>query len=634
MPIIPNFPKRQTYASEQTRGLCKKEDVTFLRSLQNKLDSAGNIIGRKIHSLASLTDLNEAINLANNDIVIVLGNESILDDGLIRFYLISNESSWVTDKDIIALPFNNLYAKLIVKLIDDALIDEQLASIITSYSENVDVLESDIAAIIASVGTEDCEELVNSRIDENDISHKSLKERIDNIAILCDNRDMKRYGVKFSGVNSYGTRLYNAYGKTAQASTDTIKGKNDFDSIYPWSHVVRCNGYYEEDGTFVVTAYDGEPGFALDGSNGNVWVEIPKFYIREVLDINDDLVMELCPAQLGEYRLPEKFINSDGTTKEKAYIAAYNVSKYNDAPASVSGLTPEYGSYESFLTDIQTTLGEDYCGYTVDDYEIIRFLFCIEYATRNSQLKMYGATKLTPNSKLVAATESNVLTIESTSVNYVVNENCYIADSEGNIVLDDITITAVNTSGDTTQLTIDATIEILDGYSVVAKPWKTGSTDSVLAPSGSPVSNISGMYPCRYRYIENPWGNQWNILYQTLCKVNKIYFTKAATNLSNKTSNKYRVLTYECPESNGYITYLGTDDRFPSCRFPSEINGGNSYTAYADLYTTDNLSDDTTAVLIGGSLSYGVSAGLYAIEVSTITSLVDKSFGTRLSYSK
>ena len=48
--------------------------------------------------------------------------------------------------------------------------------------------------------------------------------------------------------------------------------------------MIRCNGYYTELGNFIVTAYEGEPGFALDGSNGNVWVEIPKFYIKEIID--------------------------------------------------------------------------------------------------------------------------------------------------------------------------------------------------------------------------------------------------------------------------------------------------------------------------------------------------------------
>lgn len=35
----------------------------------------------------------------------------------------------------------------------------------------------------------------------------------------------------------------------------------------------------------------------------------------------------------------------------------------------------------------------------------------------------------------------------------------------------------------------------------------TGTTDSVATPSGSPVSNSDGKHACKYRGIENPWGN-------------------------------------------------------------------------------------------------------------------------------
>lgn len=36
---------------------------------------------------------------------------------------------------------------------------------------------------------------------------------------------------------------------------------------------------------------------------------------------------------------------------------------------------------------------------------------------------------------------------------------------------------------------------------------KTGATDSVSTSSGSPVSNTDGKHACKYRGIENPWGN-------------------------------------------------------------------------------------------------------------------------------
>ena len=39
------------------------------------------------------------------------------------------------------------------------------------------------------------------------------------------------------------------------------------------------------------------------------------------------------------------------------------------------------------------------------------------------------------------------------------------------------------------------------------RPLNTGTTDSVSTSSGSPVSNTDGKHACKYRGIENPWGN-------------------------------------------------------------------------------------------------------------------------------
>jgi hypothetical protein len=43
---------------------------------------------------------------------------------------------------------------------------------------------------------------------------------------------------------------------------------------------------------------------------------------------------------------------------------------------------------------------------------------------------------------------------------------------------------------------------------IATRPWNTGACSGVLSPSGSPVSNASGKYPARYRWRENPYGNQ------------------------------------------------------------------------------------------------------------------------------
>ena len=80
-------------------------------------------------------------------------------------------------------------------------------------------------------------------------------------------------------------RLWDAIDMVANAGVDDEIVRNDFDSVYPWSEMKRCNISVVE-GKIVVNAYEGEPNYTTDGSNGNVVVEVPKFY-QPPRDIGD-----------------------------------------------------------------------------------------------------------------------------------------------------------------------------------------------------------------------------------------------------------------------------------------------------------------------------------------------------------
>ncbi len=95
----------------------------------------------------------------------------------------------------------------------------------------------------------------------------------------------KVYGVEFSGSTSAGTRTGLAKNFVFTPGTDTVAGTNDFDAVYPWAGMRRCCCTLNSDGTVTVNAYKGQPGYAEDGSNGEVLVEVPKFYVRGMLDV-------------------------------------------------------------------------------------------------------------------------------------------------------------------------------------------------------------------------------------------------------------------------------------------------------------------------------------------------------------
>ena len=159
MPIIANFPKREIYASNLSRGLMSRDDVSFLHSIQEKLNSVGDIIGRKIYAFNSIADMTSSINLSDGDIAITLGSTELLDDGYIKIFKISSDEYWLGSKDIVTIPFNNLYGKLVIKLVDGDTIKEELATILSSFDTSIESHESEIASIIVYGGNANCKEV-------------------------------------------------------------------------------------------------------------------------------------------------------------------------------------------------------------------------------------------------------------------------------------------------------------------------------------------------------------------------------------------------------------------------------------------------------------------------------------------
>src|SRR5690606_13624514 len=84
-------------------------------------------------------------------------------------------------------------------------------------------------------------------------------------------REAKIYGLEWNQTLDTYQRLDDAEDMVAVTG-----GPNDFSSAYPWSEMKRCN--LADDGT--VTAYYGDPMYRDDGSNGQVMVQIPKFWYR------------------------------------------------------------------------------------------------------------------------------------------------------------------------------------------------------------------------------------------------------------------------------------------------------------------------------------------------------------------
>ena len=147
------------------------------------------------------------------------------------------------------------------------------------------------------------------------------------------------YGVEWNQNTDEVRRIYDAVGLT----------QSDFDNIYPWSDIKRC--VMQDNGTvaYYLDPNDSslkEDGTAanLDGTDGQVMVEIPKFYYKKSED-NDNIYKWQIPptstAPDSTYNIHEMFVRN-GVEKDKVYISAFE-GHYNSTDAmmeSVAGVQP------------------------------------------------------------------------------------------------------------------------------------------------------------------------------------------------------------------------------------------------------------------------------------------------------
>ena len=154
----------------------------------------------------------------------------------------------------------------------------------------------------------------------------------------------------------------------------------------------------------------------------------------------------------------------------------------------------------------------------------------------------------------------------------------------------------------------------------------TGTTDNVATPTGSPISNTDGKHACKYRGIENPWGNIFKWCDGISFNGSSVYVCTEPTAYSTgKTSGLYEYYGTRA-SSNGfvktvaplaegsliqYVTAVGADESSYYC--DNSLQGGTvlicggywEIAKYAGLwYWNGNFSASKAANFIGGRLCY------------------------------
>ena len=431
-----------------------------------------------------------------------------------------------------------------------------------------------------------------------------LTDLEENVSKLID--DAPIYGIQRNIADNSDTaweRTDDAVGLVANATHDGTEVRNDFDNIYPWSHMKTVNYDPTEE---MITATIGDSNFKFDGSNGQVMTIIPEFYLKHW----DDGIKE--HWQISRYAL-------EGFTKVPGFMLGRYVSgrTADNKLMSASGLFPEVlRTITAFRTDSRA-VGKDF-GQVDWRYFVVQLLYLVEYADYNSQAQLgngYTSLRVSDNDKaLVAETNANRIIIgianannfkvgQAISIgasglwNWEVARNRIITSitdySEG-----DITGKAINFDG--------SPVNIAIGNVVWSTGQKSGKCDSLGMKSGCLANDSKSAVI--YRGLENIFGNVWQFVDGINIKDYVAYVCYNPANyVVDKFDGDYNEIGYTNSSTNGYGKTLGHDENHPLIMFPTEV-GGSTNTYLSDFY---NQNSGNRIVLVGGNWNCGAGAGLW-----------------------
>lgn len=488
-------------------------------------------------------------------------------------------------------------------------------------------------------------------------------------------RTGKRYGVHFDAYSvspaSTGTRLYDAVGKVATPSTDSVRGINDFEgeSVF---YGLEVNGYVDTDGEFVVQYIKGiDNEFSRTDEDKDVYMLYLTQWIQmEVTATGENIILsdENHPGSFPEGAA----IRPDGTVRPFVPIAKYMAwDDESGIPHSVSGKTVNHNqSHNNMITRFRKK-GNQYCGTTAQDKAHLDNLFMVAFATRHTQSIMTGCTSYYYQYKasVQEADVERIIIAKSQAANLVVGSIVSIGNattlSEGSPNIERgnsgmhakanrVVITAIEdydesnsavyvdnggTKFSTASTMINGSVESPTYISTM--PWKTGACDNVLGSCGSPVSNTNSKYPYILFGVEMFLGF-WEIISNVILKITSHvmvpYICYDCTKLATSVTEDYKAVGYSVVNTQAtykYISKLGYDPDNPCVRHAVEVNATSS-TGYGDGHYTENLdeaSDATREWLSGGNLNRGASAGRFSAGLNGALSPAYWHYAARLSAS-
>lgn len=410
------------------------------------------------------------------------------------------------------------------------------------------------------------------------------------------------------------TRTDSAVGKVAGVGLDAGGAVNDFDSLPIFSEFSE-----------------------VTDASGNVFVRIPKFYIKKTDGVGYKTWQVSKTSIPGGY-LPWCFWDFTGGA-ELDYV---DVGKYIaslDGTNKLESKPDKYPQTKRTITQFRTFARNNASNYQIMDvhiYDVIRTLFYIEFATLNCQSIMYGWAKGANNAAHTAQVAelgaNRIIVTNAVAAEYRAGQPLGCGTTVGgDQVFYGRTITSI-TVYDATRMALNfdgAAADIAVGNIVYNIAWRNGWSSVMTASSGSIGSNSDGEYPCQYRGIENPYCNDWQFVDGVNFQDADIYICNNAASYAVDTFvAPYNLLSYGRLTTTGVVPGdMGYDANYPCAEFPVTDGGVDYSQYYCDSYSY--ASGNRIAITSGYNYK-GLEGGLHNWHTNNPSNITSFSFLARL----
>lgn len=362
--------------------------------------------------------------------------------------------------------------------------------------------------------------------------------------------------------------------------------------------VLNANGTvnYYLDPTDSTLKADGVTPSVLDGTDGNVMVEIPRFWYKYTRASANN-IWEISAGPQAGFTVHPAFVKA-GVEVSHRYVGAYdacyldatdstyksglnldamasNLDLANDKLSSVSGVYPLVGVTRAECRSLAANNGTGWHQFDFALWSAIQMLYLVEYGTFASQAEL-GAGNTNGSYNASSA-----------------NQN----DSPHTIA------GASNTA------------------------FASASTDGSQASAGAKP----GTAYMSYRGIENIFGNCWN--WVDGININqgtagKVHYTNDYEDFADDTTSNYTEIATALPTGAGYQTDILSGIGFG---FLSSSNSGGSSTSFL---TDQHLASATLGRVgsVGGGAASAADAGLFCVRSNNGATGANRSIGARLAF--